>query len=335
MTSPIRKELIVFDDQNTTPPDAAALADAGHIGCHDLSADGSTTKQSEGAEAYRSAVASELPVAKEAVPETSSPNEAAKEVGGGEEQDEAEEEPPFDDYDEVQEDEETREYMPLFIKEMLENPPVPPGISVSEFQTVFQSFERDFKPPHRPKTDLEYYTVWRATVATCRLNWLDRLMPAAVQKQQRSAVESMHLQLQAVVPSSKKAKHELKRHAKEKAMDYFADPDYRKDFASQLNRGGFSVDSVQVEAFQLAIPSLTQIERMRKSANRELDEACKQLDRAYASRNPDQRMPLSMAAERNFYLQVQADKELARQERELERAKKATEDGNPQADRGE
>jgi hypothetical protein len=325
----------MLEHQNTTPREPEVRPDFGHSDSYNSPADGSPLAQSESAEEHQSADASQAQAAKEAVPETSCQNDCGNEVGGNKGEGEAEDESYLDDYEALQEDEETREYRPQFIEDMLENPPVPPGSSLSEFHAIFHSFEHDYKPPHRPKTDQEYYAVWRATVATCKLNWLDRMMPATVRNQQRPAVEAMHLKVQAVVPSSKKEKHEHKRHAKEGAMDYFADPDYRKDFDSQLKRGGFSANAVQAEAFERAITSLKEIDRMKNWADKELTKACEQLDRAYASRNPEQRMPLSLSATRNFNLQVKRDRELEKEERELERAKESDQNGNPQADRSE
>lgn len=130
------------------------------------------------------------------------------------------------------------------------------------------------------------------------------------------------------MPSSKKKKDDYDRFAGEVAMDYFADADHRKEFSSRLARGGFGGDAVDTEAFQRDLPSLQKIEAMRKSAIKERDQAFKELERAFSVRHPQQRMPLSMAASRNLYNEMREEKELRRQERLLEKSKKAAQNGD-------
>lgn len=238
------------------------------------------------------------------------------------EQEEEEEEYKYD-----YEDEELREYIPAYMAKRLKQPPVPPGMSAEDFRDIFQSIT-DFKQPHRPKSDYEFEAAYRATVATVQLNWLDRQLRNLIQLNARPAVEALHLKLQAIVPASRKEMDDLKRHAKEGAMDYFTDPDYQKNFSSKLERGGFGEEAIATEAFQRAIPSIGMIERMRKSALKERDHALKQLEQAYSSRDPDQPMPISVAARMHIMNEERLDRELARQEREAELAKKAAQDGD-------
>jgi hypothetical protein len=288
----------------------------------DVSGDGTVAQSPETVDAHRPAIADEASLAKDAAPEASC--DEAKDTEDAAQESRAEEE---DIYACLQEDEETRSYMPDFIENWLKNPPVPPGMSSKVVEDLFKSVS-DCMPPHRPKSDSEFIAVYNGALATARLMWLDRQTANLVKIHQRPAAEALHLKLQAIVPSSKKDKEDLERHAKEGAMDYFADPDYRNDFDSRLERGGFGADAVETEGFKRSTPSLTALERMRKSAIKERDQALKELKQAYSARDPEQRMPLSSAAERRFINEVREDKELARQERLLEQSQKAALDGD-------
>ena len=253
------------------------------------------------------------------------------EVGAEGEQEEAQEEEKEESIEDIyaglQDDEETRNYMPDFIKRMLDNPPLPAGSTIEFFRDLYTSVAESMLP-HRPKSDLEFLAVFNATKAITRLMWLDDLINRLVHNNRREAVEALHHKLHAVVPSSKKEKDEYDRFAKEVAMDYFASPNHRQKFSSSLERGGFGADAVDTEAFQRSLPGLGKIETMRKAAIRERDQALKELERAYSSRDPEQRMPLSVAAMRNIYNEMREEKKLVWQERMQEESKKAAQDGD-------
>lgn len=237
--------------------------------------------------------------------------------------DEEEKEESMEDiFEALQEDEELRSYMPDYIKRMLDHPPVPPGMTARFFRAIFDSVAESMWP-HRPKSDLEFLALFNAAKAIVRLVWLDDLNNRVVHNNRREAVESLHHKLNALVPTSKKEKDEHECAAKEEAMDYFADSDRRDKFSEQLVRGGFGADAVDTEAFQRSLPSLGKIEVMRKAAIRERDQALKTLERAYSSRDPEQRMPLSIAACRNLHNQMREEKKLV-----LEEAKKADQNGD-------
>ncbi|PWE80781.1 hypothetical protein XF30_32215 [Bradyrhizobium sp. SUTN9-2] len=253
--------------------------------------------------------------------------EQEQEAEGEGEAEEEQEESIEDLYGSLQADEETRNYMPDFIKKKLDKPPLPPGMTAELFRALFDSIAAG-KEPHRPKSDLEFLTVHNAALETARLMWLDSLVAQIVNNYRREAVEVLDKKLHAIVPSCRKEKDDYDRLAKEVAMDYFADPDHRREFSSRLVRGGFGDEAVDTQAFQLALPSLQKIEAMRKSAIKERDRALKELERSYAARSPDQRLPLSAAALRNLRNEIRAEKELERQERLREESKKAAEGGD-------
>ncbi|MGL9621328.1 hypothetical protein QRQ56_25245 [Bradyrhizobium sp. U531] len=245
-----------------------------------------------------------------------------------EKEEEEEEEEEFDYYAVLQEDEEERDYMPDHIEQFLNNPPPRLGVNSSTFRRMFDDI-CNCMPPHRPKSDAEFEAALNATVAYFRAAWLDRQMANLVKLHERPAAEALHLSLQAVVPPTKKYKEDLERHAKEGAMDYFADPAYRTKFIESLERGGLGAEAVEAEAFRRAIPSLAVTERMRKSAIKEYEQALKVLKEAYALRDPEERMPLSASAERRFWKEVAEDRKLVREERLLKESQKAAENGEP------
>lgn len=328
----------MFNEQSANPAAEAATKSAEIY--HDLSKHGLQANPIPNFEqAHPSAVDGEASATPAAPgPLMKEPEEEQKqEKGEGEEEDEAEEkdedeeeeeeESIEDIYEALQEDEETRNYMPDFIKKELDNPILPLGMTANLFHALFTSVAERMKP-HRPKSDLEFLAVFTAAMAIARLMWLDGLSAGVVNNNRREAVEALDKKLHAVVPASKKEKDDYDRFAKEVAMDYFADPDHRKEFSSRLVRGGFGSDAVDTEAFQRALPSLQKIEAMRKSAIKERDQAFKELERAYSARHPEQRMPLSTAASRNLYNEMREEKELARQERLLEESKKAAQNGD-------
>jgi hypothetical protein len=298
-----------------------ALGAFGHDAALDVTGDGAETQPPETVEVRRPAVANATTDTTDAVPDAEEETEKEEAAGGQEEEE-------LFDYANLQEDEETRNYMPLWIKQRLDDPPVWPGASKDDFRDFFRSHEQDYRPPHRPKSDIEYQLVWQATTASSTLMWLERLEATILANERRAAVESLQMKSFAVVPSSKQAKRDLEAAAKEAAMDYFADPDHRKKLDACFVNWGFGTDAVAGEAFVRALPSLKEVARMKKDAMKQRDNALKQLDLAYDRRHPEQQMPPSMSAQRNFYREVKEDMELAKQERELEKAKQAAGHGD-------
>jgi hypothetical protein len=67
----------------------------------------------------------------------------------------------LDDTEEIYDD---NDYIPDFIQELVDDPPILAGESKDGFARLFESFEMDYT--QRPKTDLEYFWTYRATVAT-------------------------------------------------------------------------------------------------------------------------------------------------------------------------
>jgi hypothetical protein len=248
--------------------------------------------------------------------------EQCKPEDQGKEQNESGHEKELDENqtDQVAEDE--FDYMPDFIHEILQNPPILPSESRSSFEHLFESFE--FGYSQRPKTDLEYFWTMQATISAWELMRYDRMKVAIVSNERRPAVELLHRKY-ATEPSTKHQPNEEWRSARDGGMKYFTDPDYRTKFAAKLERAGFAPNAVESQAFLRALPSLATLDRLIKSAEKRLAECFKKLDAAYATRDPEDPMPRSPAA-------LRMD-DLAR--RNSEKMKQARLNGHGKADSSE
>jgi hypothetical protein len=203
-------------------------------------------------------------------------------------QDNAEPEDSNEGYDDA-------EYIPDFVQEWLDNPPILPGESKDAFVEMFESFEFGYK--QRPKTDFEYMLTFQATVAAWELVRFERLKVAIIMNERRSAVESLHRRC-AADPSSQDECNDIKKSARNGGMTYFTDPVYRKKFAVKLERAGFASNAVEAAALLRALGPLGSIDRLIKSAEKRLADCLKRLDAGYAARDPEQSMPRSLAASR-------------------------------------
>lgn len=187
------------------------------------------------------------------------------------------------------------DYIPDFVQELIDNPPILPGESENAFIQLFESFVYDYK--QRPKTDFEYILTYQATVAAWELMRLERLKVAIVMTERRPAAESLHRR-SAADPSTQEESNDIRKSARKGGMMYFTDPDYRKKFGEKLERAGFGTNAVEAAAFVRALGSLTAIDRLIKSAEKRLADCLKRLDAAYAGRDPEQPMRRSIAASR-------------------------------------
>jgi len=187
------------------------------------------------------------------------------------------------------------DYLPDFIQEWLDDPPILPNESKDAFAQLFESFEFDYK--QRPKTDLEYLSTFQATIAAWELMRYERMKAAIVTNERRSAVESLHRRC-AADPATQDECNDIRKSARDGETKYFTNPEYRKKFAAKLEQAGFGRNAVEAAAFLRALPSLATIDRLIKSAEKRLADCLKRLDAAYAARDPEQPMPRSMAASR-------------------------------------
>lgn len=187
------------------------------------------------------------------------------------------------------------DYTPDFIEDWLDAPPILPNDDADAFRRLFESFELENQ--HRPKTDFEYRFTFTATVIAWDLLRYDRIRAAIIAKEGPGAVKVLHRRLGLDQVAQAEA-DQPKPPARNASMQYFADPEYRKDFMRKLESYGFGRSAVEAEAFGRALNSLSVIDRLIKSAEKRLADCLKRLEEAYRGRDPEQPMPRSMAAHR-------------------------------------
>jgi hypothetical protein len=164
---------------------------------------------------------------------------------------------------------------------------------------MFETFE--FRDDFRPKTDYEYMLTLQATIATWELLRYERVKVAILQSLQRSAVEKFHRRMKNL-PSTQQDVAEITKSAQKGTHAYFADREYRKHFAAELERNGYGSKAVEGDAYMRSLPSLAAVDRLIRSAEKRFANSMKILDAAYATRDPQKPMPRSEAARRKAEL---------------------------------
>ena len=124
---------------------------------------------------------------------------------------------------------------------------------------------------------------------------LERLRAAIITKERPGAVKALRRR-GGLEKLTRAEADETKASARIDVGSYFIDPEYRKDFTRHLDELGFGKNAVEAEAFGRALPSLSAIDRLVKSAEKRLADHLKRLEAAYGGRDAEQPMPRSMAA---------------------------------------
>src|SRR5207302_4200982 len=95
----------------------------------------------------------------------------------------------------------------------------------------------------------------------------ERMKAAIVTSERRPAAESLHRRC-AADPVTQQECNETRTSASKGGMMYFADPDYRNEFAVKLERAGFGANAVEAAAFVRVLGPLTTVDRLIKSAEK-------------------------------------------------------------------
>jgi hypothetical protein len=205
------------------------------------------------------------------------------------------EQPIDDEQFEEEEGVDDNDYIPDFIQKLIDNPPLLPGESEVHFLQMFESFE--FASNGRPKTDAEYILVYQATMVTWDLMRLERMKVKILTYQGRFAAENIYRKTSDNLGTEGEAK-EAATPARKWAQHYFADPEFRKAYAAKLEAAGYGAGAIEAEAFLRSLHSLGQIERLVAALEKRLLNILKKLDACYASRDPEMKIPRSVAASR-------------------------------------
>jgi hypothetical protein len=106
----------------------------------------------------------------------------------------------------------------------------------------------------------------QATILTFRAMGLERIRSALIQHMRPEAVVALIRLSDGVVERNSPAEFEVNNRGK----DYFANKDGKAKVEASFTRVGYAADAVDVEAFQLALPSLVLIDRQINAAQKQL-----------------------------------------------------------------
>ena len=179
------------------------------------------------------------------------------------------------------------DYMPDFIRSLLERLPLLPNETEAEFMQVFCSFE--YMGTSRAKTVGEYVLVYSITLLTWEVIRYARMKIALMLNQQRSAVEAMFRKTHEGA-AMEGAASGLRIAGNQSANGWFADPASRAQSAKNFEAAGFAPNAVEADAFMRALPSLATIERLMESAQKRLMAFLKDLEKRYGSRADEMRV---------------------------------------------
>jgi hypothetical protein len=197
------------------------------------------------------------------------------------------------DLAEEENEEDDIDYIPRFIKNVLENPELLPREIREDFTTVFDNFE--YTHHGRAKTVFEYVLVNEATKLTLGLQHLDRIESAILVNQERAAVESLFCKAHEYAYVSD-ARQMIAKTGGLSAQQYFADPAFRAKSDKEFEAAGFGPNASEGEAYILALPSLNAIHRQKANNWRALFRILKELELRYASRHREKKMVVKKPA---------------------------------------
>jgi hypothetical protein len=184
------------------------------------------------------------------------------------------------------EEEDEIDYIPPFIKKVLDNPDLLPREIRADFVSVFEHFE--FTDRGRAKTTVEYVMVNEATKLVLGLQNLDRIENAILTNQQRSAIEALF-----------RKTHNLGISAGLTAEQYLADPAFKAKSNKEFEAAGFGPDAVAGETYLRALSSLTVIHRQKAANRKALFSILKELEARSAGRRPEEKMVVKKPSARS------------------------------------
>jgi uncharacterized protein YdiU (UPF0061 family) len=175
---------------------------------------------------------------------------------------------------------EERDPLPLFVRRKLENPPLLPGESKREFNTLFREIECSAEGGE--KTAADYELDYQAAVLMWNIQRIDRMIAALIAHKRLPAVVAL------VRRTSKYADAEPRSPAGfavyETALDYFTSEDSKKASQQLFASKGYGPEAVEVEAFEQALPLVTTLNQQQSAARRQLLAFLKEIERRNAKR---------------------------------------------------
>ena len=139
--------------------------------------------------------------------------------------------------------------IPIFIQKLLDNPPVLPGESVREFNTLFREIE--YSAEGGEKTAADYVVNYQATVLMWNLQRIDRLIVAVIRHMRPAAVAALLRRTSEYGETEAGSLAHRKAHVE--ALAYFTSEDVKKQVLARFANAGYAPDAVEVEAFEQAL----------------------------------------------------------------------------------
>jgi hypothetical protein len=166
------------------------------------------------------------------------------------------------------------------LKRLLETPQLLPHENSQEFLQLFDRLE-DYGKPENPR---DYLVVYQATVLTWEILRYQRLKVGVLRSHQRPALESLLRKSHVHAATKGGGERFVQVEAHKDATKWFADPASRPALMNAIEKAGYPADALEVEAFQLALPTLAPIERLIVSAQKRLDLFLEDLERSAEAR---------------------------------------------------
>ncbi|UVO27596.1 hypothetical protein [Bradyrhizobium arachidis] len=168
--------------------------------------------------------------------------------------------------------------IPRFIQSQLAHPPIGPNESAGEFRSLFHELAQAVQGGQRSAA--EFVMLLQATILTFRIIGLERIRDAILQHMRPEAVVALIRLTDGVVERGSAASFQ----AYDSRKEYFASKAGQTKVEARFTRVGYATDAVDVEAFQLALPSLAPIDRQIIAAQKQLMTFLKEVDRRDAER---------------------------------------------------
>ncbi|UPK33948.1 hypothetical protein IVB18_38155 [Bradyrhizobium sp. 186] len=125
----------------------------------------------------------------------------------------------------------------------------------------------------------------QATILTFRIMGLERIRSAIIGHMRPEAVVALIRLANGTVEPNSVTDFGVNDRRKE----YFANKDGKAKIEASFARVGYAADAVDIEAFQLALPSLAPIDRQINASQKQLMAFLKEVDRRDAKRAEDLR----------------------------------------------
>jgi uncharacterized protein YdiU (UPF0061 family) len=166
------------------------------------------------------------------------------------------------------------ERIPFFIRRQLKNPPILPGESKSEFNILFREIE--YSAEGGEKTAADYAVDYQATVLIWNLQRIDRMMVAVIRHMHPAAVAALLRRSSEFGETEPGSLAYRTAHAQ--ALAYFTSEADKKKVLERFAKAGYAPDAVEVEAFERALPQITNLNRQQNVARQQLLAFLKEID---------------------------------------------------------